>query len=646
MRAESERAFQEGGDIISPSEGPGTKSFEEMKQRSRKRVIGDMAVLNPDGTVALMKAKRTEPTPMSKWELNRRAQQKTDLKELEEEAYERSVMSGGEGGRIEVYAGGAMEWVPNGPGGVPQPTTGDVFFDPIAEEQQKMERSAKMQNILKQLGENVPRDRFSQEKLKKMRQIYSGMEPRKFARGGVVKKFQAGGLAAANLDDDEDEIFDPASMTGVDEIIASAAPDVSPDMHRLAAMNRDTALQQLRAGQQEFQQRQARQQKQAEQDRWFALAQGMLAPTQTGGFGENIGMAAGALREQSAQQAVIEEKQALQHQKFAEREADIASDYYDALENLSGFKSTSRARVVGNNIGTDPRQEAAIKAGTLREEDADRVLLSTVMLPEGKTITRVETLGGVPLEKGGEPFRIIDPKKDPAQAAAQKAAVVTADQAVRSQVDVAKLGVSALPVMIRLQKAYSLLQTLKEDTSGLNEQIRTVAQWAGISEVIDDNTTLATLHSMFGRKVLDDLRLLTGSKTDFEYTQIEKQNAGLKKSVPENLMILDENMRMVNEMIDKGEFAAQQIAEGAGGGEKEFWLENYTRYRKSQAEAAMEYDAATRTAPPSKEDQLLGLYQQSTGNVEEQEYLIEAFEEHYDLTEEVRLQLRELGASL
>jgi len=200
--------------------------------------------------------------------------------------------------------------------------------------------------------------------------------------------------------------------------------------------------------------------------------------------------------------------------------------------------------------------------------------------------------------------------------------------------------------MTRLQKAYGLLQTLKEDTSGLNEQIRTVAQWAGISEVIDDNTTLATIHSMFGRKVLDDLRLLTGSKTDFEYVQIEKQNAGLKKSVPENLMILDENMRMLNELIDKGEFAAQNLAAGPGTGEKEFWLKNYTRYRQSQAEAAMEYDEVTRQAPPSKLESLVKMYQESEGNPEEQKYLIKAFREYYDIPDEVALKLREMGAAI
>jgi len=643
MRAEVEQAYDEGGDVR-PG-GSRLKSYEEMKRRVVGRVSTPdggtaMAVMTPDGEVRYV---NEEPTPMSKWELYRGARRKTDPEVLEAEAIERSFDAGGEGGRIEVYSGGAMEWVPNGPGGVPQPTTGDVFYDPIAEEQQEMERSAKMQKILNQLGESAPRDRFSLEKLKKMRQIYSGMEPRKFARGGVVKKFQAGGLAAVNLDEDEEEggFFDVSQATGVDEILASVTPSPAPDLQKMARMNRDTALQQLRAGQSEFEQRQARQQKQAEQDRWFALAQGMLAPTQTGGFGENIGMAAGALREQSAQQALIEEKQALQHQKFAEREHEIASDYYDALENLSGFKSTSRARVVGTQTVIAPDQLQAVKDGTIKEADAERNIISIIMQPDGTTISRVERDAAT-----GEPYRIVDPGKVPAQAAAQKAATVTAGKAMENMIAQAKMGVEAIPSVNRLQRAYGLLTTLREDTSGLSEKIREVAQWAGISEVIDDNTTLSVLHGMFGRQVLSDIRVLTGNKTDYEFKKVSDMNAILGKDTEANLGLLDEQMNVLDEIITRGEYAAQELTEGPGTEEKSFWQDQYLRFRKQQAEAAMEYDAATRTAPPLKEEQLIKLFQGAADNPDEQAYLIEAFEEHYDLTDEVRLALRELGANL
>ena len=116
---------------------------------------------------------------MSKGALHGSGRKETDPKDLEAEANQRSLMAGEEGGRIEVYAGGAMEWVPNGPGGVPQPTTGDVFYDPIAEEQREMESDANMKQLIQ-------------------RMIAQGVvhkpDQKKYARGGTVRNFQEGGL--------------------------------------------------------------------------------------------------------------------------------------------------------------------------------------------------------------------------------------------------------------------------------------------------------------------------------------------------------------------------------------------------------------------------------------------------------------------
>jgi hypothetical protein len=372
----------------------------------------------------------------------------------------------------------------------------------------------------------------------------------------------------------------------------------------------------------------------------------MLAPTQTGAFGENVGMAAEQLRGANAltfeqEQAIAEEEERLLH-----REYEIAGDYFDSLANLEGFKNNSRARVVGTSTAIDPRQAAAVRDGTMRESDADRVMISTIMQPDGTTISRVETTDGIPFEQGGDPFIIVDPRKVPSQAAAQTAATVTASEAVKSAVTVAKLGVDAIPMVTRLQRAYGLLSSLKEDTSGLNEKMRQVAQWAGISEVIDDNVTLATLHKMFGSQILQDLRLLTGSKTDFEYQKVEGMNARLGASVAENIGIIDEHMLMLNEMVDKGEFAAQNLAEGPGTEEKGFWLKQYLNHRKSQAELAAEYDAETRQAPDHQLQRLMEKMQEAQGNPDEQGLLIKEFREYYDIPENIQLELRKAGVAI
>ena len=315
------------------------------------------------------------------------------------------------------------------------------------------------------------------------------------------------------------------------------------------------------------------------------------------------------------------------------------------IERLKGdrvatFKQTGRARVVGTTIVTDPADQAKVDAGLMLESEARRRYVSTIMLPNGETISRVEE------DADGNAFSVVDPRKVPSQAAAQTTATSTAAAASKDNFLVAKRGMDAIPMVTRLQRAYSTLQNLTNDTSGLSEKMREVAQWAGISEVIDDNVDLAKLQKMFGAQILQDLRLLTGSKTDFEYMKVEGQNARLGASVEENLGILDEHMFMLNELVDKGEFAAQNISQGPGTGEKNFMLQQYLRHRRSQADAALEYDAVTRKAPATKVDELIKLHRRSDGNAEEQQFLIDSFTEFYDIPDDAKLKLRKQGANL
>lgn len=453
-----------------------------------------------------------------------------------------------------------------------------------------------------------------------------------------------GALAAVALppDQDDDEVvdFDPSDVTGTEEIIEEVMPDPLARLRKMATMTKDDAMARLRESRTNLAARRTKQEKRAEQDRWLALAQSMLSPTKTGAFGENLGMAAGEIRGANAlsfeqEQALAEEEERLLH-----REYEVAGDYFDSLSNLEGFKNNSRARVVGTKTVITSKDKIRIRNKEITEAEAERNVISIIMLPNGDTISRVET------DENGEPWTIVDPKLVPTQAAAQTAATRTAAGAVDSGMDQAKRGINAIPIVTKLQRAYGLLQSLKEDTSGLNEKMRQVAQWAGISEVITDNTKLATLHQMFGRQVLDDLRMLTGSKTDYEYGKVEGMNANLGKSVPESLAILDEHMVRLNEFIDKGEHAAQNLAEGPGTSEKEFWLQQFLRHRKSQAEQAAEYDSISRTAPEHKLNLLMEKMQEAQGNPDEQKLLLEEFREYYEIPEEVQLALRTAGVAI
>ena len=105
-------------------------------------------------------------------------------------------------------------------------------------------------------------------------------------------------------------------------------------------------------------------------------------------------------------------------------------------------------------------------------------------------------------------------------------------------------------------------------------------------------------------------------------------------------------MLMLNEMIDKGEFAAQNISTGPGTAEKDFMLAQYLRHRKQQADSAREFDLEVRTAPEDKLRELTRAVENNADNPEEQKFHIDAFSEHYDIPEEVKLRLRAAGAGI
>ena len=114
--------------------------------------------------------------------------------------------------------------MPNGEGDIPQPPTGDTFFDPIRDEQARMKSDEKMQQLIQSMiksGDIIhPGSRRAQQL------------NRKLARGGVVKKFQNGGLAeATTLGPPEEEEQDITSEQLVERTTNPAAEQSLSEMN-------------------------------------------------------------------------------------------------------------------------------------------------------------------------------------------------------------------------------------------------------------------------------------------------------------------------------------------------------------------------------------------------------------------------------
>jgi hypothetical protein len=135
-----------------------------------------------------------------------------------------------------------------------------------------------------------------------------------------MPSYQEGGLAAAT-GDDPDEQEDPSQVSKYGE-----------QAREISRMSRDKALGRLQQGYDQL-----KQQKYDRSQKWLALAQGMLAPTKTGAFGESLGVSAGLLREEGKEQRGFEQKRAERlaqmetemaeaEESYAEREIDIIGE--------------------------------------------------------------------------------------------------------------------------------------------------------------------------------------------------------------------------------------------------------------------------------------------------------------------------------
>ena len=118
---------------------------------------------------------------------------------------------------------------------------------------------------------------------------------------------------------------------------------------------REDALERLRTGQEAIAERRAQRQKEDEQAKWFALAQGMLAPTKTGGFGESLGATAGLLRQEQEMSRQGMGDIVAEEQVLAKQEADVEEDYIDQLQAQARIEKTpnlgefSRPRPIGTD---------------------------------------------------------------------------------------------------------------------------------------------------------------------------------------------------------------------------------------------------------------------------------------------------------
>jgi len=550
-------------------------------------------------------------------------------------------------GRVETYADGSMEWVPEG-----LPTTGEVFFDPNIEPEERFtpqgavpQRRAhdEMMEKMRSLRESEPtggralqmaqmRDflgipegqgvtisdssssgeyeeqmRLQRAQMDAFRQArgfqegglaaVTGVgEPKMkededqplvpkpgniisralgrirkafgFAEGGLVKyaayaqggpvRFAEGGgaLAAATLGVDPDEEDDP-SILGLTEVpgalaaVAGQTPARLPTQStRRVKMTDSAAMERMNTARQRLVDRLAK----TEADKssqWLAMAQGMLAPTQTGGFGESLGKAAGLVN------AVRSEKR--------KRLTAIENDLLDAEVKQQTLSLAGRPRL---GVGKTVYHPDDVAARPNDSKSWRQIAMQMIVHSDGSSENIFSGL------EDGRLLEVVSKTNPTTVRDAKEALEIAGAKAKLDAKDISQ-GLEATLAQRRLRKARDLFETYT--TSGLKDDLAAIGQYIGVK--IADNETLPRIRNLIGKEILGQLRDLTGTKTDFEYKKIESLNASTKIGTEANLGIIDEMLGRYERVINIGERAAIAHAEDP---DTDLQVRRYREYREEE----------------------------------------------------------------
>jgi len=336
-------------------------------------------------------------------------------------------------------------------------------------------------------------------------------------RAEVEQAYQDGGDVGPPLDlDVSEEIVErtthPGAGTGLTEIILQGRQD---------------ALDRLKAGQTRIEERRVQQQKRAQQEKWFALAQGMLAPTQTGGFGESLGTTAGLMQQQSqmaAQQEAAIEEQAMASQS---QQDEIEAQMIDQLleqETISARREATGAK--GKDI--HGRIQTMVKPEDRDKPIAEQELIFGVTLQRPDGSWRLEPLKG----PDGE-YQIAADRLEPARVAALKQAEERAKAAEgRNQAFIAKAYAYRTP-LLDIRRANELLEGAdKLKTSGIQNLKTRLANFLGID--FGDTVNLSELQMRIAQDYLQRLSDLKGPASDRDVSEMQSISVSLRGNTTAN----------------------------------------------------------------------------------------------------------------
>lgn len=453
------------------------------------------------------------------------------------------------------------------------------------------------------------------------------------------RRYDTGGLAEAvgvtpPPDDDED-------LSGLSAVSSGGGNGPSPSLRenlersrRLNSMTYETAIARLQEGRKAL----LAQKSTDDSAKWLALAQGMLAPTKTGGFGESAGNAAGLIRQQmELNTRSTLDRQQLQ-QDYDKQEAAADAGYAERDIDILGREAAvesgiPRARVIGSYNANVPRGAQAEQLGL--DPNVDHVVrIDSMLMPDGTTKRQISQVDGLTLD-------VAATTNPETVRATTRAAEETKGGVDIVQKDVDK-ALGAMVMAPKMREARSILSKVKANggtTSGMKNDLLRLTEYLGVTaETIPEGTDLLTMQSKVGQAVLNQLMQLSGSKSDLEYRKTEEQFSRMGTNVDTNMKILDDMISNYDHLISEGTAATAGIKDPEY---RDYVRAKLQRYKDDQSKASTAA-TATRTPPSEAVSRLLD----RIGTAKDQKAELDSFRKHFDIPDELKIELRKRGVAI
>jgi hypothetical protein len=367
-------------------------------------------------------------------------------------------------------------------------------------------------------------------------------------RSEVEQAFQEGGEAYGP----------PAPALTVDQIVKrSTDPEPGLNLQQMIIKNRDDALARLRAGQDAIKQRRAQQQHRDQQAKWLAFGQAMLSPTQTGGFGENVGMAAGAMRGEIEAQRGHEGERIAEEQAYAAQEEQIRRDYLDdelrraQIEKQGRLGEYAQRRPVGTAYSMEHPENPNRFARVQQIWDPD------VIGPNGEQGMMTTQYVDTPGEDGSIPYSS-SPYDLQRRSELQFQLGLEEAKADRINNDI-MAGREAYPVIHKYETVIGLMKEVERagyGTGGWVDLLQRASEWFGVNT--KEVTTLGILRNELGQAVLLGLKNFPGQISEGERKYMEALETGLSKPLGVNMALIEEGLRIQRQRYRRGVRAARE----------------------------------------------------------------------------------------